>query len=107
MLHGAAFLICRSEIKPPDACERDGRRTHRARLKGHIKVVAREAFASGGKTRLPDRDDFRVSRRIACGDDEIVPTPGYFAVRGDDNGSDRRLTKLRGALRLAKRFFHE
>jgi hypothetical protein len=56
---------------------------------------------------LPDRDDFRVSRRIACGDDEIVPAPGYFAVRGDDNGSDRRLTKLRGALRLAKRFFHE
>ncbi len=98
MLDRAAFLICSSEIKPPDACERDGRCAHGTRLKRYVQVVAGEAFAFGCKAGLPDRDDFGVPCRIAGCDDQIVPPPDNLAIWGDDNGADRRLADLRGAL---------
>lgn len=106
VLDTAAFWIPRPVIEPPDACERDRRGAHRARLKRHVEIAIDEAFIAQSRAGGADRQHFGMGRRIVK---FTRPVSGYgedIAPGRHNDRTDRHFAARRGRPRLIERKRH-
>jgi hypothetical protein len=98
--------IARTINNPADPCVHDRPGTHRARLKRHKQLTARQSVIIQAPRRIAQGGNFSMRRRIALANRRIEPAPDYHSPL-DHDSPYRHLAQALGTARQGDRLSHE